>query len=181
MSSTTRINPWYALMDRSHIYGFPNPMHHVDWSTHLPMFKDENKDDVGLHLVKFHIHVCTLRVEFPKDCLMKMFMATLEDKSRVWYEGLKSGSLCSLKDFHRIFFGHYGKSYLASPLFEYCCNLWKFLIQYIKIIDDDVECMDDEETLEALYEFYSQVSSHDDQEIFQQADVSYLVEDEMDL
>jgi len=39
---------------------------------------------------------------------MKMFMATLEDKARVWYEGLPLESLCSLKYFHRIFFGHYG-------------------------------------------------------------------------
>jgi len=91
-------------MDQCHIYGFSNTMPCADWSTHLPIFKD----DVGLHLVKFHVHVCRLRVEFPKDCLMKMFMATLEDKARVWYEGLPLGRLCSLKDFHRIFFGHYG-------------------------------------------------------------------------
>ena len=88
-------------------------MHRVDWSTHLPIFKDEKKDDVGLHLVKLHIHICRLRVEFPEDCLMKMFMATLEDKARVWYEGLKSGSLWSLKYFHRIFSEHHGKSHPA--------------------------------------------------------------------
>ena len=104
MISTTRTNPRYALMDRSHIYGFPNPMPCVDWSTHIPMFKYENKYDVGLHLVKFYIHVCRFRVEFPKYYLMKMFMANLEDKSRVWYEGMKSRSLCSLKDFHGIIF-----------------------------------------------------------------------------
>lgn len=34
--------------------------------------------------------------------------------------------------------------------------------------------------LEALYEFSSQASFHDDQEVFQQEDVSCLVEDEMD-
>ena len=51
MSSTTSINPRYATMDRSHNYGFLNRMPHVDWSTHLPIFKDEKKDDVGLHLV----------------------------------------------------------------------------------------------------------------------------------
>ena len=83
MSSNARINLAYAPMDQSHIYGFPNPMPHVDWSTHLPMFKDEKKDDVGLHLVKFHIHVCRSSVEFPEDFLMKMFMPTLEDKARV--------------------------------------------------------------------------------------------------
>ena len=63
MSSAKIINPRYAPMDHSHIYGFPNPMPCVDWSTHLPMFKGENKDDAGLH--KFHIHVCRFRVEFP--------------------------------------------------------------------------------------------------------------------
>ena len=88
MSSTARRNSRYALMDQYHIYGFPNPMPCVDWSTHLSMFKDENKDDAGMLLVRFHIHVCRLRVEFTKDFLMKMFMATLEDKARVWYEGL---------------------------------------------------------------------------------------------
>ena len=88
--------------------------------------------------------------------------------------------MCSLKDFHRIVFGHYGNSHPSSPPFQECCNLWKGFIQYIKIIHDDVECMDDEEILEALYEFSSQASCHDDKEIFQQADVSSLVEDEMD-
>ena len=83
-------------------------------------------------------------------------------------EGLKSGSLCSLKNFHRIFFGHYGKSHPSSPLFQDCCNLWKGFIQYIKNIDDDVECMDDEEILDTLYEFSSQASFHDDQEIYKQ-------------
>ena len=98
-------------------------MAHVDWSTHLPIFKYEKKVDVVMHLVKFHIHVCRLRVELPEDCLIKMFMVTLEDKARLWYEGLKSGSLCSLKYFHRIFFEHYGKSHPLSSLFQDCCNL----------------------------------------------------------
>lgn len=88
MSSIVRRNARYALMDRSHIYGFPNRMPCVDWSTHLPTLKDEKKDDASLHLVKFLLHVCRMRVEFPKDCLMNMFMATLEDKARGWYEGL---------------------------------------------------------------------------------------------
>jgi len=55
MSSTIRRNVRYAPMDRSHIYGFSNTMPCSGWSTHLPIFKDEKKDDVGLHLVKFHI------------------------------------------------------------------------------------------------------------------------------
>jgi hypothetical protein len=111
------------------------------------MFKDEKKYDASLHLVKFHLYVCTLRVEFPKDCLMNSFMATLEGNARVWYEGLPSGSLCSLQYFHRIFFGHYGKSHPSSPLFQDCCNFWNGFIHYLESIDDDVEYMDDEEIL----------------------------------
>lgn len=65
MSYTARRKVRYAPMDQSHICGFPNPVPYVDWSTHLPMFKDEKKSDVGLHLVKFHIHLCRLRVDFP--------------------------------------------------------------------------------------------------------------------
>jgi hypothetical protein len=38
---------------------------------------------------------------------MKMFMATLEGKVRLWYEGLKPGILYSLKDFHITLFKHY--------------------------------------------------------------------------
>ena len=64
MSSTARINPRYAPMDQFHIYGFPNPMPRVDWSTHIPIFKYEKKDDAGMHLVKFNIHVCRPRVAF---------------------------------------------------------------------------------------------------------------------
>ena len=100
-------------MDRSQIPGFPKPMPYVDQFTHLPIFNDEKKDDVDLHLVKFHVHVCRLRVEFLEDCLMKFFMATLEDKARVWYEGLPEGSLCSLKGFHKIFSKHYVNSSLS--------------------------------------------------------------------
>ena len=149
-------------MNRSHIPGFPNPMPKVEWLTNLPIFKDEKKDNFSLHLVRFHIHVHSLKVQFPEDCLMKIFMVTLEDKARIWYEGLKSRSLCSLKDFHRIFFEHYGKSHPLLSLFQDCCNLWKGLIQYIKSIYDDVEWMDDEEILEALYDFSSQAICYDD-------------------
>ena len=87
MSSTARINPMYATIDQSQIYGFPNPMPCVYWSTHIPMFKYEKKDDAGLHLVKFHIHVCRLRVEFPEYCLMNIFMDTLETKLEYGMKG----------------------------------------------------------------------------------------------
>jgi hypothetical protein len=74
-------------MDRSGIPSFPNPMPHVNWLNYLPLFKDKKGDDVVMHLFKFHLHIRKLGVKFPEDCLMKMFMETLEDKARSWYEG----------------------------------------------------------------------------------------------
>ena len=62
MSSIARINARYAPMNRSHIPGFPNPMPKVEWLTDLPIFKDEKKDNVSLHLVRFHMHVHSLKV-----------------------------------------------------------------------------------------------------------------------
>jgi hypothetical protein len=56
MNSSVR----YAPMNRSHILGFPNQMPCIDWQTHFPKFKDEEGDDVSLHLVKFHMHSCNL-------------------------------------------------------------------------------------------------------------------------
>ena len=43
-------------MNHSHILGFPNRMPHIDWQSCLPKFKDEEGDDVALHLIKFHMH-----------------------------------------------------------------------------------------------------------------------------
>ena len=51
------MNARYAPMNRSHIPGFPNPMPKVDWLEDLPIFKDEKKENVALHLVRFHMHV----------------------------------------------------------------------------------------------------------------------------
>ena len=96
MDSTARMNARYAPMDRSHIPGFPKPMPKVDWLDDLPIFKDEKKDNVALHLVRFHMHVRSLKVHFPEDCLMRMFMATLEGKAWSWYKSLENGSIYSL-------------------------------------------------------------------------------------
>jgi len=85
----------YAPMNGAHITGFPNQMYHTDWQTYLPKFRDDKGDDVALHLVKFHMHVCKIRVQFHEDCLMKMSMATLEGKTKQWYENLPFASLYS--------------------------------------------------------------------------------------
>ena len=89
-------------MNRDHIPRFPHKMPQIVWDTNLPMFQDENFDDPMLHLIKFHIYKWRLKVEWHEDCLMKMFMVTLEGKAREWYEGLDPGSLFSLKDFHKV-------------------------------------------------------------------------------
>ena len=151
MSSTVRKNLRYDPIDRPQIPGFPNPMPYFDWFTHLPIFRDENKYDVDLNLINFHVHVCRLRVEFIEDCLMKVFLATLEDKSRVWYEGLLEGSLCSLKYFHKMFSKHYVKSNLSLSLLQSCCDYSEGFIAYLESIDD-IECMNDEEIIEAFYD-----------------------------
>ena len=85
----------YAPMNHSHIPGFPNCLPHIDWQTHLPKLKDEKGDDDALHLVKFHIHIHIVKVEFPEDCLMNMFMEYLEGKDRSWYEKLSLSRLYS--------------------------------------------------------------------------------------
>ena len=85
------MNARYAPMNRSHIPGFPNHMPKVDWLDDLPIFKDEKKDNVALHLVMFHMHVCNLKVQFPEDCLMRMFMTTLEGKAWSWYKSFENG------------------------------------------------------------------------------------------
>lgn len=108
----------YATLKQYHIPGFPNHMPHVDWKTYLPKFRDQVGDDASLHLVKFDMHVHKLKVVFHEDCLMKMFMATLEGKARSWYEGLSFASLYSLKDFHLVFFEKYKESHPSLSLVE---------------------------------------------------------------
>ena len=95
---SARIRARYAPMNITHIPGFPNKIPNVDWLMYLPSFKDE-------------------------DCLMKMFMAYLEDNSRLWYEGLPVSSICSLKYFHIIFFNNYKQRHPILLLIE--SFLWK--------------------------------------------------------
>ena len=111
MGSISRRNARYAPMDHSQIPGFPNPMPHVNWKTHLPKFRDEKGNNAALHLIKFYKHVCRLEVQFHEDSLMNMFMETLEDNARSWYEGLQPCSLCSLKYFYSVFCGNYKENH----------------------------------------------------------------------
>ena len=52
-----------------------------------------------------------------------------------------------------------------------CCDQFEDFIQYLESIDEDLEDMNDDDLLEALYGFSSQVNCHDEQE--------KLVEDEI--
>ena len=88
---------WYAPLNLATIPGYPNRIPKIDWLTYIPIFRDQNNDDVGIHLFRFHKHIHKLEVELHEDYLMKMCMASLEENSRSWYEGLPSGSLSSLK------------------------------------------------------------------------------------
>jgi len=137
-------------MNRSHIPGFPNPMPKVEWLDDLPIFKDEKKDNDALHLVRFHMHVRILTVHFPEDCLMKMFMTTLEGKAWSWYKSLENGSIYSLANFHDEFYEMYKECHPSLLLLKDCCKHSLSLIQYLEDCYDDDEFMD-EEILEALH------------------------------
>jgi len=118
----------YAPMSRDHIPGFPNKMPKVDWSKNLPVFRNVEGNDAALHLVKFHIHVHRLKINFPEDCLMKMFMATLENEARSWYESFPPTCIYCLKDFHALFIERYKDSYPSLNLVhDYCKHASTFI------------------------------------------------------
>ena len=71
-------------MNQTHIPGFENPIPKFDWLTDLAIFKNVKKYNFSLHLVRFHMHVHRIKVQFPEDCILKMFMVTLEGKSWSW-------------------------------------------------------------------------------------------------
>ena len=98
-------------MNCAHIPSFPNRIPNIDWIKYLQRFKDQRNGDVGIHLFRFHKHIHKLGVELHKDSLMKMFMVSLEENERSWYEGLPSGSLSSLKYFHKVFHENFKGQY----------------------------------------------------------------------
>lgn len=80
----------YAPMNRAHIPGFPNRLPRIDWQAYLPKFREEKGEDVSIDLIRFHLHIHRLRVDFPEDCLMNMFMVTVTEKKSTltWKEEL---------------------------------------------------------------------------------------------
>jgi len=147
------------------------------------VFKYEKGDNVALHLIKFHMHIRKLKVELHEDCLMKMFMATLEGKERSWYEKLPPTSIYSLKDFHIVFFEHFKESYPSLLLVQNCCDHFKNFIQNLENVYEDDVFMDDE-IIEAFHEnpFHYhgekvEYNCHDIQQNFQQNIVPFLIVD----
>ena len=135
-------------MSRDHIPGFPHKMPEINSMKNLPILQDEKIDDPLLHLIKFHIHIWRLKVEWHEDCLMEMFMATLEGKAREWYEWLEPGILFSLKDFHKVFYKQYIGYCPSLSLAENCCDQSEDLIQHLVNIDEDLGNWHPEDLLE---------------------------------
>jgi hypothetical protein len=98
------------------------------------------------------LHIHKLGVKVPKDYLMKMFMETLEDKAISWYEGFPSTIVCSLKDFHVVFYEHFKEFCLPLPRDEKCCAYFEDFFQYLVNMYGDEENTD-VEIKEDLYEF----------------------------
>lgn len=115
------------------------------------MFKDNDRNDVALHLVRFHMHTYNLKVEFPKDCLMKIFMAILKGEAQSWYENFLPTCISCLKDFHTMLFERYKESCPSLILVQNCCkHVYSFIESLEKVYEDD-DFMDDE-IMEAPYE-----------------------------
>jgi len=141
----------YAPMSRDHIPGFPNKIPKVDWSRHFPTFKDDGRKDAALHLVRFHMHIRKFKIDFPEDCLMKIFLATLEGEAQSWYESLPPACIYCLKDFHTMFIERYKDSYPLLNLVQDCCkHAYSFIESLEKYYEDDNFM--DVEIMEALYE-----------------------------
>jgi hypothetical protein len=120
-----RIRERYAPMNKAHIPCFLNKIPKVDWLKYLPSFRDEKDDNVAIHLIKFPRYIQRLDLKFIEDCLMKMFMAYLDDNARLWYEELPTTSIYSLKYFHMIFYKNYKHHHTALLLIEsFLWNNW---------------------------------------------------------
>jgi len=138
-------------MSQDHILGFPNKIPKVDWSRNFPTFKDDGRKDAASHMGRFHIHIRKLKVDFLKDFLMKIFLATSEREAQSWYESFLPASLYCLKYFHTMSFERYKESYPSLNLVQDCCKHDYGFIEILEKYYEDDNIMDDE-IMEALYE-----------------------------
>ena len=122
----------YAPMNLAAIPSYPNKIPLVNWQTYFPRFNDEKGDDTAIHLFIFHKHIHKLGVELHEDSLMKMFMASLEENARSWYEGLPLGILSLLNEFHTVFHEHFKDQYPSLLSIQDCFTHDKEFIENVK-------------------------------------------------
>ena len=89
------------------------------------------------------MHIHRLRIEFPEDCLMKMFTQTLEERERLWYERLPPTSIYFLEGLYSVFCKEYKESYPSIELVENFCGKIEKLFQHMGIDIDDEDLMED--------------------------------------
>ena len=94
--------------------------------------------------MRFRFHIHSLDIDFPKDCLMKMFMVTLEEEARFWYEGLPPTSICSLRDFFSSFCKKYNRGRPSKELIENLCGYIEDIMLYLGVEVDDRALVKDE-------------------------------------
>ena len=134
-------------MKQDHIPRFPNkiPVNpKVRWQDGLPTFGNESGEFVGLHMIKFCLHIHELEIDYPKDCLMKMFMLTLEKLARFWYEDRPPASISSIKDFYLAFCKRFGRHHLSPKLIETLCGDFEVLMLYLGLEVDGGAIINDE-------------------------------------
>lgn len=116
---------------------------------------------------------------------MKMFMLTLEGNVRYWYEIFPAASICSLNNFHTIFFEKYKDDYPYLQLVQNCCDHFEIFIQYLVGYYEDDQFMDDK-IIEAIHERpfnheeVEEVGCYDTQEKFQLV-ISSMIENKENL
>ena len=130
-------------MDRSNILGFPNPMPNIDWLKNLPVFKDEKGDDVVIHLLRFHMRIRRSKIQIREVRLMKMFVESLEEKARSWYEDLPAASISYLKCFHVVFCDKHNEYYPSLSLVQDYCDKFQIFIEYLEDYYDDDQFMNE--------------------------------------
>ena len=91
-------------------------------------------------------------------------METLEEKAKLWYEGLPPSSLYSLKDFYSSFCENYKENYPSLEMIENFYGNFESLVLYLGIDMDDEDLMNDE-IKEALLEFNCQSSCPSDMSV----------------
>ena len=173
-------------MHHIHIPDFLNHLSGVSWKAYLPTFKDKKGDDATLHLIRFHMHICKFKVKFHEDCLMNMFMVSLEGNAQLWYESLPSNCLYSLRNFHIVFYERYKEHHPSLLLVKDCFTHVDNFIKDLESFYEDDQFMDDE-IIKAIHERPlnheedEEIGCYDTQENFQKELISPIIENETNL